>query len=958
MHGSTGFPKNLVSSFLFLSGATALVYELVWSKYLANVLGNSGQAHAVVLATFMGGLALGAYVFGRTADRVKSPLKMYGLLELGVGVYALVFPWVLDVLSAAYLAVAGHVPDAVRVGPRLLLAALSLVVPTMLMGGTLPALVRHFSSSLGGVQRELARLYAVNNMGAALGVFLAGTSVVPELGLALSARLAAALNILLALAALAMARRYPPALAPGEEAPTPGEGDVSYPQLAVRAALVGVLLSGFTSMLYQVTWIRLLSIVLGASTYAFTLILTAFILGIGLGSFWLMTRKPGGDSLRLFGWMQVLLVASVCVALPLYVRLPFYFRKMQWVLSRTEEAWPYYQMLTFGFCCVVLLVPTFFMGAAFPAAARVATAKVQELGRQLGGVYLWNTLGTVTGSALGGLVLMPWWGMEGNFIAGVTGSLLAAGVAFAAVPREKAATPVRALWPVGAGALIALVGLGSMQGWSTVLGIITNNRERERPTATYDAMVERFTYGVTPLFYEDDTFATIMVADEQLPGRPKNRFMKLNGKVDASNSDDMDMQSLSGHLGMLLHPREPKNVLLVGVGSGVTAGAVLTHPIERMDIVEISPAVVAGARHFAEENHHALEDKRAFVHIDDAKTFMALAPRKYDLIISEPSNPWVAGVAGLFTRDFFQTVDEHLTEDGVLVQWIHTYESSEELIQLVIRTMRDTFPHATTWLGPADLIMVASRKPIDFDAKMVAERMMRPKVREDLARLEIHDVYGLLSRQIHSAEGQLEFAGPGPINTDDRNILEYKSPIAFYLGKMELAVRDERRSPNGGKRLLLHRYMQEHPATAEQAASLFRALERHRPANDPLLFGAATHWHSLAPDSPEATLALAKLALARANVAQAESLLAPWVARGNRDPGLVNAYLWAQVRRTWVERTVWTPARLSEAVALGQEMVAKHPEDKALSLVFAEICEALGPGGCENPPAVAAPAVP
>jgi spermidine synthase/MFS family permease len=955
MHGASGLPKNLVSSFLFLSGATALVYELVWSKYLANVLGNSGQAHAVVLATFMGGLALGAYVFGRTADRVKSPLAMYGLLELGVGLYALLFPSVLEVLSAAYLAVAMKLPEGARVVPRLALAALSLLVPTMLMGGTLPALVRHFSSSLAHVRRELARLYAINSLGAALGVFLAGVSLVPALGLSLSAKLAASLNILLALGALVLARRAPPALASAEGgAAAEGGDELSYPHAAVRAALLGVLLSGFTSMLYQVTWIRLLSIVLGASTYAFTLILTAFILGIGLGSFWLMTRKGREDLLRLFAWLQVGLVVSVCVALPLYVRLPYLFRKAQLLMNRTLDAWPYYQLLTFAFCCLVLLVPTFFMGAAFPAAARVATAKVAQLGRQLGGVYLWNTVGTITGAALGGLVLMPWWGMEGNFIAGLVGNLLAAGVAFAAVP-GRPTQPVRAFWPLGLGAACGVLFLLPMSGWAVTLSGIASFRVRDTPPESYAAAVARFEQGSTPIFYRDDTFATVLVGELK---HDQHRYMKLNGKVDASTGLDMETQIIAGHLGMLLHPREPRNVLLVGAGSGVTAGSVLAHPVEHLDMVEISPAVVDAARLFKAVNRNALEDPRTHVHIDDAKTFMALAPRKYDLVISEPSNPWVAGVSGLFSRDFFRTVDRHLTEDGVLVQWIHTYESSEEILKLVVRTLRETFPHATTWLGPTDLILVASRKPLTLDAQRVAERLARPAVREDLGRTDIHDLFGLLAKQVHSEQGQLEFAGAGPINTDDHNQLEYAAPVAFFLHNLETRVQDERRSPHGSARLWLHRYMEEHPPTAEQAARLYRNLDRNHALNDPLMRGAASLWYSLAPDSLEARVALANTALAQKDLTLAESVLAPVLARGRREPRFVSVWLRLAAARAWGTRTAWTPAvGLPEAVALGRQLVAEHPEDTELARSLKAVCEAL-PRACLESPAVAAPGAP
>jgi spermidine synthase len=946
-------PKNLVAALLFLSGATALVYELVWSKYLGNVLGNSGQAHAVVLATFMGGLALGASVFGRTADRVKNPLALYGLLELGVGLYALAFPYVLGALEALWLVLAPLVPDGWRVAPRLLVASLSLVVPTLLMGGTLPALVRHFASSLAGVQRELARLYAVNSLGAAVGVFVAGTSLVPALGLAASARGAAALNVLLALAALALARRHPPSLAPGQAAPDlEGGAEVAYPRAAVRAALVGVALSGFTAMLYQVTWIRLLSIVLGASTYAFTLILTAFILGIGLGSFWLMTRGTKGDSLRLFARMQVALVVSLCVALPLYVRLPYYFRTARWMLTASLDTWPVFQFITFGFCCVVLLVPTFFMGAAFPAVARVATAKVSEVGRQLGGVYLWNTVGTISGSVLGGLVLMPFWGMEGNFVAGAVVNLVAAALAFSAVP-GRPASPARAYWPVAAAAGLTLVVLGGMQGWAVRLSSISSPRFRDR-VSSYENLVASIERTSVPLFYKDDTFATVLVAD--IPG--KHRFMKLNGKVDASTGTDVETQVVAGHLGALLHPREPKNVLVVGAGAAITAGSVLAHPVERLDLVEISPAVIDAARLFKAANRNAVDDPRTHVHVDDAKTFMALAPRKYDLVVSVPSNPWVSGVSGLFTRDFFQTVDRHLTDDGVLVQWIHIYENRQELVRLVMRTLRDTFPHATTWLGPQDLVLVASRKPLNFDAKQLAERMARPDVKADLARVEIHDVFTLLSKQVHSEQGQLEFAGEGAINTDDDNLLEYASPIAFFVGGLD-RYQDERRAPDGGARLFIHEYARQHPPTAEQLERLYRNMERHHPDDDPLLRGVAARWHALAPDSPGAALALAKMALNQHDLSLAASLLEAEVAKGRREPELVTVYLEMATARLWSTRTVWTSAEAGTALAVGQEVARAHPEHAELAKALAALCKGIPGSRCAPAPAsVATPAAP
>jgi spermidine synthase len=486
-----------------------------------------------------------------------------------------------------------------------------------------------------------------------------------------------------------------------------------------------------------------------------------------------------------------------------------------------------------------------------------------------------------------------------------------------------------------------------MGGWSVTLSGITTVRAREAPPESYTALVSSFERSTLPLFYQDDTFATVFVGERKAN---QHRFLKINGKVDGGTGADMETQMMLGHLGMLLHPRMPQNVLVVGAGPGITAGAVLAHPIQHLDMVEISSSVINAARLFQDFNRKALDDPRMHVHIDDAKTFMALAPRQYDLIISEPSNPWVAGVSGLFSRDFFRTVDRHLTEDGVLVQWIHTYESSEELLKLVVRTLRDTFPYSTTWLGPTDLVLVASRKPLVLDARTLAERMGRPEVREDLARVDIHGVFGLLSKQVHSEQGQLDFAGPGPVNTDDRNLLEYAAPVALFLQRQDMRFQDERRSPDGGSRLWVHRYLRESPPTAEQAARLSRSIDRNRVADDPLVRGAAALWYALAPDSLEARVALANAAIAQKDLAVAESVLAPALEQGRQEPRFVTSWLQLAAARAWTSRSVWSPTPgLIEALAMGRQAAAAHPGDAELIQALEELCKTT-PQGCPPPP--------
>jgi predicted membrane-bound spermidine synthase len=912
--------RPIVFTLLFMSGFTGLAYELTWSKRLANLLGNSGQAHAIVLATFMGGLAAGAWLFGRTADRARRPLVVYAALELGVGLYALVLPRVLDVLGSVYLELAPGLEGLPRTTARLTLASLTLLPPTLLMGGTLPAMMRHLVEHLHTARRELSLLYAVNSLGASVGCLLAGMVMVPVAGLTSSERFAATLNLGLGLGALVLGWR--PTLR--ERAAVEGAKPAHrYGSAAVRAALVGTALAGFTSMLYEITWIRLLAVILGGTSYAFTVILTAFIFGISLGSFWLSTR-PETDALKTFGRLQLVLVVTVCLALPTYSRLPYLFLQLGGVLRHDGQAWFIYQGLTFAFCAIVLVPPAFLLGASFPSAARVAIASVEKVGGQLGRVYLWNTVGTVLGSLLGGLWLLPAIGLEGNFIVGLSLNLTAAAVALWSVQDEAASWRSR-LIPLAAGLFVVVGFAASTRGWATMVASSGRAREWSHAFSSFEEFRLAVEARSTVRFYRDDVFASVLVG-EQSGGR---RYLRINGKVDGSNGGDIDTQILAAHLGVLTHPSEVRKVLLVGVGAGVTAGSLLAHPIERLDVVEISPAVVEAAKLFGPDNREALADPRCHVHLEDARTFLTLSKEQYDLIISVPSNPWVSGVSGLFSKDFFRVAREHLAQGGRMVQWIHTYESNEAMVRLVVRTLRDSFEHGTTWVGPDDLVLIASRSPQDLDVETMRARLSRPDVAADLARIRIHEVTTILARQVHSDAFQKHFGGEGRINTDDHNVLEYGSPIAYFTAS-DVPVPDERTGSSPGTALELTRWTKEHPLTAAQLEDAWRSLSWVHPPEAPQVRSMAEVWLKAAPTSVDAAVAVAKSAQAKGDVGRSRAVLAPLIARGERSTELVTR--WLMVRRAELQRegAPWNPVDLSEALALGQEVLAEHPDAEAL----------------------------
>jgi spermidine synthase len=918
------------TALLFVSGATALVYEVVWGKWLANLLGNSGQAHAVVLATFLFGLALGAWVFGRRADRSPRPLRLYAVLEAGIAAYALAFPFVLDLLGAVYLRLGGGLFS------RLLLAGLAVLPPTVLMGGTLLPVVRHLTAHVFGVRDALARLYAVNALGAAFGALAGGMVLVPALGLSRTTWLAAALNLTVAVAAWVLSQRQAPAAAP--QTPASG-GEPEYGPGAVKAARFGAALSGFASMALQVAWIRVLTLVLGASTYAFTLILTAFILGIGLGSL-LLPRVRQRDALRVFGAAQLLLAVAVGAALLLYARLPYWMWQLSRAVAHTPENWPLFQALSFLLCAGLLLIPTTLLGASFPAVARVGAGQERALGERLGGVYLWNTAGAVTGALLCGLWLMPALTVAACVAAALGASVLAGAVALWAAPSLEGAR-LKALGAMAASAAAAWLCFTQASDWPRVLANAGTFRETGAPPDSFEAFRARTLESDIELLRRDDTFATVVVGTNKVSN---TTFLRLNGKVDASDDDDLSTQILLGQLGPLLHPRGVKTALVIGLGSGVTVGSLLTHGVDRVDVVEISPAVVVGAGHFTAANRAALEDRRVHVIVDDARTWLAQNKRKYDVIISEPSNPWVAGVAGLYTREFFRLAREHLAPGGLLVQWQHLYETDPELVRLVLRTLRDTFPHGTSWLGGLDLLMVAGVDEVKPDPARLEELLKSWPVGSDLGRIRAHTVPALLALQVHSDEGQRELAGEGPVNTDDHNLLEFQAPRAFFLQRPKVDVRDERAVPGLSPRLALAKWKDERAVTPDQLAAIHASMLRASSLDAPAVVASANAWLATAPDDPRAKDAVAASAMAQGNPALAVDLLREAVAGGALSPGTVARFADAVAKLEAKDNAVWagTPSVLSVVKAA----LFQNPEAPALLQAADRFCRGQAREAC------------
>lgn len=791
----------ILAACVTVSGAAGLAYEVVWSRYIGLLIGSSTLAHTLVLAAFMGGLALGNALFGRFADRTPRPLFAYGLIELGIAALAVVFAVAWPGIAATYLAIGG------ALGPtsgglflvKLGLGALVLLPPTVLMGGTIPLLGRFLVDRDEDVGSRVALLYFVNTAGAVAGCGLAGFWWIEGYGLTGTLWIAAALNTLVGVSTLALSRQWESAALPGSD---PDDASVSSdtPIPLRRAALVCVGITGGLTMVYELVWIRMVGFIFGSSSQSFSVMLVTFLAGIALGgaashkiltSRWFASRRR---LMALFGACELGVAASVLAMLPLYERFPYFFAQARTLLAPTDGGYLAMQALQILLLAAVMLIPTTLIGVTLPLASRVVVAGVDDVGAGVGASFASNTLGTLVGAAATGLILIPFLGVQLSLLVAIGGSAVVGGalLALAGQRRWGLASAVVAV------ALLVVVGVAG-GAWNPVLMTAGYFRGKTAPTS-FEAMQKRYA-GHELLFARDghDSTVTVVRVDGEV-------FLKVNGKTDASTlREDMVTQTISGHLPLLLHPGAPRKALVIGLGSGVTAGSVLTHPDTSVVSVELSQAVVDGARHFAHRNHDVLSDPDHELLVADAKDYVHLTPERFDVVVSEPSNPWISGVASLFTVEFFSAIRDVMTEDGVYLQWLQLYAFTDEVFSRSVRSLRAVFPHVTVWrFTRADCLLVASRTPLStarLEARMAAVAdefgADSPLPLESPAQLLAHQV--LSSEAVSSA-----FAPRPPLNVDAEPYLEFEAPRAMFrrTSPAILDDLDERRDPGATGRLL------------------------------------------------------------------------------------------------------------------------------------------------------------
>jgi spermidine synthase len=762
------------SALFFASGATGLAYEVIWFRRFSHIWGASTLAMAAVVASFLLGLGIGAQILGRTADRMATPLKGYAWSEAGIGLLALLVPYECVWLSAlsGVLYPALHGLPFLYTTVRFVLTFLVIGPPCILMGGTFPLLVRQFATADGEVGSTTGWLYAVNTGGAALGCYLAGFHLLPWLGLSGTNVLAAALNLAVAAGAFGLARslvRAPEARA-GTAPPPPHAGSGLAPR---RGALYGAAaLTGLAALLLQMVWTRHLCVMLGGSTYALTATLFVILLGIGLGS--LLFRaliSQLSEPAQAAAWSLGILAFSAGATRLLIPKLTVGVGFTGGLRS-----------MGLGNAAVCLIasaaiefIPSICMGFIFPLLVHLTRRSAADAGRAVGSVYAWNTAGSIVGAATTAPLGLALLGSPVTFSSGLALYFVSCLL----------------LLPIGNRRNLAV--LAAVTALS-LAGILLGGRKLD-PRVTDQGM---FMYGYRDperrglLYFKEGASCNVSVTEYI-----SDRALAVNGKVDATSEGDMDMQLGIAYLPRFLRPGA-KNVLVIGYGSGATSGASLLFPDTRVTCCEIEPAVYAASEYFSRVNHKPDQNPSFSIVFDDGRSHLQGTREKYDLILSEPSNPWLAGVASLFTREFYGACREKLGEQGLLAQWIQLYSFSEADYSLVIRTVTESFRHACLLrISTGDTVLLASQSPILPDrptieaAQILLDSM--PEARADLKKhLQGQDVRSiLLPRLLLDEAGLGRVASRTPsqsINTDLNLRLEFDAPLRLFVSDLNPEV--------------------------------------------------------------------------------------------------------------------------------------------------------------------------
>ena len=761
---------RVVAGLLFASGFCALTYQVAWFRALRLIFGASTASNAAVLAIFMGGLGLGGWLLGPRADRHPRPLALYARLELGIAVLAGISPLLVEGVRAAYLSFGG--PMALGPGVlavlKLLLATLVLGGPVILMGGTLPAAVRACQTDADASRRSLALVYGANTLGSVAGATMGTFFLLELLGTRATLLGAAALNVLVALVALRLSRDGDelPSVDAVPSVPAPAS---SSPRPPLPFVLAASLISGFAFFLMELVWYRMLGPILGGSVYTFGLILIFALAGIGIGGL-LYSRRPVGRPTTLTGF------ALTCGSMALFLALPYALGDWLALAALFLRSLDHlgFAGLVLGWSlidAVVVLPAAIVAGYQFPLLVSLVGAGASHVGREVGLTYAWNTVGAILGALAGGFGILPALSAPGAWILVVA---LLGTLGLVALALDRGATWGRRLLPIAviAAAGLALTATGPTSVWRH--GGIGAGRAPGRFASATDLAKWLSARRRAIVWEADGTESSVALEDAS------SFAFVVGGKSDGNARGDAPTQTMLGLLGAALHPA-PKSTFVIGLGTGATAGWLAAVPsVERVDVVELEPVVLRVAEQCGPVNEGAMQSPKVNVIIGDAREVLPTATSTYDVIVSEPSNPYRAGISSLFTLEFYESVSEKLNEGGLLVQWVQAYDIDARTIRTIVTTIAQVFPIIEVWESQVDgdLILVASRTPWQVDASTLEARLGTEPFLSGIRRVwgveGLHGFYsGHVASPLFSAALAREGMAQGEICTDDSALVEF-----------------------------------------------------------------------------------------------------------------------------------------------------------------------------------------
>jgi spermidine synthase len=780
----------------FLSGAAALIYQVVWVRSLTLIFGGSHLAVTAVLSIFMAGLAIGGYTIGKYVDHIKKPLRLYGLLEIGIALFALIFMGLMKLYPSIYISLAQGKDNAhvYLLFIRVLFSVVALIIPTTLMGGTLPVLSRFVSKQPQTLRGYLSFLYGINTLGAVLGATAAGFLFLRLYSVSTTLTIALLTNAFIGLVALLLQGKAATVL--DLESSALEDRDVlskresaglSHPQgiedaFPLKLVLWGIGVSGFCALGYEVLWSRILTIVVGASVYSFTTMLVAFLAGIAIGSeayglfpkLFKIKDKGMGRSILWFGGVQIIIgVTALLVTIYIRdipansIRLQNYFLEMG-IRSFGLRVWSNFTLAFF-----YMVVPAFFMGVAFPLAGRIHSEYRKVVGGAVGEILAYNTMGAILGAAISGYIMIYLFGIERSLQ-----MLTVINIGFGLLVIFSMRNIKMLNWGMAGLAAAALLFLALNQNalriWDMKYFAIFRNNQ---PEAFRTPEMVREAVENTDVLYYGEGIESIVSSIKIIGG--EQSFI-TNGRIEASSHlQALQCQFTLGHLPMLLN-KNPRNVLVVGLGSGMTLGATSVHPsVEQLTLLEIEPKVMGVAKTFEKYNHHVLNHPKLRIIFNDGRNFLMTTEDKFDVITADPIHPWFRGAGYLYTTEYFKLASEHLLPGGVICQWLPIYEMTPDDLRSVVRTFNEHFKYTMLWLTHYDAELVGSNSPILIDEAALERRIAEPAIYGDLSKVMMGLATDFLSYFVMGTEGMKKFSHGGIINTDDNLYLEFSAPFSI-----------------------------------------------------------------------------------------------------------------------------------------------------------------------------------